>query len=197
MNARRRLPTSTLAVAGLLGLAVTPGLWPQHVAATEPPAPAPAEPHPALVSLCGPDSAITEGPAYHRIVDADAWKALYLKHLGDRAANAPAPWLLPPDVDFSRCMVLAIFRGRSTNCNGEFLVSLDDRPDDLLIRFDSHTFQTASFTGEPDRGVPSTPYGIFILPRSDKPIVLEENVQGLIGHPPVWKQQYRFPALTQ
>jgi hypothetical protein len=32
-----------------------------------------------------------------------------------------------------------------------------------------------------------------VLPRSEKPIVLEENVQGLIGGEPIWKVRARLP----
>jgi hypothetical protein len=38
-------------------------------------------------------------------------------------------------------------------------------------------------------------YGIFVLPRTDKPIVLIENVQGIIGEPPVWEEKQRFEAV--
>ncbi len=38
----------------------------------------------------------------------------------------------------------------------------------------------------------ATPYGMFVFPKTDKPIVLEENVQGTIGAPPVWKERARF-----
>jgi hypothetical protein len=35
-------------------------------------------------------------------------------------------------------------------------------------------------------------YGIFVLPRSDKPIVLFENVQGLKDEAPTWNEVHRF-----
>jgi len=41
----------------------------------------------------------------------------------------------------------------------------------------------------------TTAYGMFVLPRTDKPIVLFENVQGLIGEPPIWKEKHRFAAV--
>ncbi len=39
-----------------------------------------------------------------------------------------------------------------------------------------------------------TVYGFFVLPRSPKPVVLEENVQSLLGEPPVWREQARLPG---
>lgn len=43
----------------------------------------------------------------------------------------------------------------------------------------------------------SNAYGMFVLPRTDKPVVLFENVQGLIGEPPIWKERQRIPAVKQ
>ena len=45
-----------------------------------------------------------------------------------------------------------------------------------------------------DKGVEVTPYGLFLVGASDKPIVFEDNVQDLIGKPPVWKESFRLPA---
>ena len=44
-----------------------------------------------------------------------------------------------------------------------------------------------------------TPYAFFILPRSDKPIVMQINVQNLEARaqhgPPVWKEYFRLPVV--
>ena len=37
------------------------------------------------------------------------------------------------------------------------------------------------------------PYGIFVLPRSPKPIVFEENLSNF-GEQAVWKQRQRLPG---
>jgi len=34
--------------------------------------------------------------------------------------------------------------------------------------------------------------GFFVIPRTDRSIVLEEDVQNLLGKPPVWKERARF-----
>jgi hypothetical protein len=92
---------------------------------------------------------------------------------------------LIPDVDFERFMAVAVFRGKSVHCNGEYVVEMVEDADRMLLRYDSHTFQTAG----PDGGAQHvTPYGIFIVPRSNKAVVVEENVRGLKNSPAQWKE---------
>lgn len=46
-------------------------------------------------------------------------------------------------------------------------------------------------------GTPADDYCRFIvLPKSDKEIVLEENIQRYIGHPPAWKVRARLPRAS-
>jgi hypothetical protein len=39
------------------------------------------------------------------------------------------------------------------------------------------------------------PWSLFVVPASKKPVVFLQNVEGLIGYPPVWKERARLPAL--
>ena len=41
-----------------------------------------------------------------------------------------------------------------------------------------------------------TPYAIYVLPRLNKPVVIEMNTQDMIGQPPVWTEQARFDRFT-
>jgi hypothetical protein len=141
-----------------------------------------------IVSFIGADSAIADRRLV-RIGDADAWRALWTEHRGERASRNAFDDPVAPEIDFDHNIVIANFRGDGWNCHGDFIVSLKERADDVLLRFDSRTFQTA---GPDGGGIRVRPYGIWIIPRFDKPIVVEENVQGLIGRPPKWKEQARF-----
>lgn len=40
-------------------------------------------------------------------------------------------------------------------------------------------------------------YGLWVLPRNVKPIVLIENVQNMLGEPPIWKEQHRFERVKK
>ncbi len=143
------------------------------------------------VSFNGAHSSIGT-PRIEIIRDAAAWKALWVEHRGDRVdTSVYGPEA--PVIDFTRYDVIAVFSGEAWNCNGHFVVDVADLAETRRVRFDSHTFQTA---GPGGGGVKSRPYGIWVLPRTARPIVLEENVQGLIGHPPVWKERARFEPRT-
>ena len=136
------------------------------------------------VSFIGSNSRI-ETRRYERHTDQKSFAALWIEHTGDKKA-------LAPEVDFKRCMVVAAFDGKSWNSNGVYVVSIDENKERVRVRIDERTYQTSGLDGG---GVRVTPFGIFILDRSTKPLVLEENVQNLIGGEPKWKERARFPKL--
>ena len=144
------------------------------------------QPHAVLrpcVVLTGADSHVSER-SYHRITSATEWVARWRKHKGKKPDDAPAGL---PLVDFDRFMVIAIFQGRAVNSAGLKAVSITVNEDRIVFRFDDDSYQTA---GE---GKDVTVYGFFVVLRSNKPLVLEEDVQGIIGEPPVWKERSVLP----
>ena len=90
------------------------------------------------------------------------------------------------EVDLARCEVVALFRGDSINSCGLRVGSVTEDGDTVVVRFDDISFQTMSSGGK-DGGDRVVPYAFIILPKSEKTIVLEENVQSIIGGPPQWK----------
>lgn len=156
--------------------------------------PAPAESRNELrplVSWSGWDSRITQRE-YHRVMDAESWARLWQQHAGPAPRDATgAPQI--PTVSFEACMVIAIFAGTGVNSSGIEIISITEDERRLRIRFDQRSYQTMS-AGPEDRGRQVSDYGIFVLPRSGKEVVLEENVQRLIGEPPNWKERHRFAA---
>ena len=40
-------------------------------------------------------------------------------------------------------------------------------------------------------------YAFIVLPRSNKVLILEEDVHDIIGDPPEWKERVRFPAIEK
>jgi len=181
-----------------------------------------------IVSWEGSYSAITERE-YHRIVDEGDLKAIWEHHADANAERDCYGQLVLPKIDFDRFMALAIFNGEGWNTRGMFLVEMADTPNDVQIRFDASTYQTASFSSElqpleiegevtPEKVADAavkrmeeqdrereankhndpnftSAYGIFILPRTDKPIVLIENVQNILGAPPLWEEKHRLDAV--
>ena len=90
-----------------------------------------------------------------------------------------------PEVDFTHCEVVAVFAGDGWNSDGIQAISIVEEPDYRRFRFDHLSYQTE---GPDGGGRRVAAYGFFVLPRTDLPLVLEENVQPLIGEPPVWKE---------
>ena len=105
-----------------------------------------------------------------------------------RRSNIGQPFL--PEVDFDRCMVVVVFQGRGRNSNG-LNATWEALEDQLRVRFDDRSYQTA---GPGGGAVEVTAYGFFVIPRSDTTLVVEENVQNIIGAPPMWRERARFAA---
>lgn len=189
-----KMAVVVLAVLGILAGGVG-WFWPAQrpgdlgrALAQEPPAEAPvAVVHKALLSWSGAHSQI-DTPRYLRVVTSQDWETLWQSHLGNAPKDAPGSAL--PRIDFSQCMVVAVFLGASQNCRGVSVGSLVETKDALTLRLVWHTYQTLDGSND------VTPFGIFLLPRNRKPLVLETNVQRLLNAPPIWKVQTRFEALA-
>lgn len=150
-----------------------------------------------LVTLWGADSTIDE-VRYERVTSAERWRALYLEHMGLEPEPDHPDWAWRhynphglPDVDFERCMVIAVFKGDGWNNAGVTIESIDEDEQRVLVRYRDHFYQTEGPDGGGQR---VAPYGIFIVPRSEKEVILEEMVQNMQGEPPTWKEVVRFAA---
>jgi hypothetical protein len=142
-----------------------------------------------LVAFVGEDSKIAVR-RFVRVTDKAQWAALWLEHTGQPQppADRDFDWFYNPrhvpEVDFAQCMVVAVFQGKCWNSAGVRIVESLAEGDRVLVRFDDKAYQSAG----PD-GQSGTPFGLFVLPRSTAAIVLEENVQSMIGKPPKWQQR--------
>ena len=163
-----------------------------------------------LVSLAGPETKI-EGRSYHRLSTAGEFQGLYMRHLGHKPEEFDE-YYNPhgvPIVNFERCMVIAIFQGDSVNSAGVYVYSVEENDERILVRYDDRSYQTSGGFREGNPLVDGVPdpdklgdgggrrvraWGMFVLPVSSKAVVLEENVQGIIGQPPEWEERHRFDA---
>jgi hypothetical protein len=145
------------------------------------------KPRRPLVAFSGAKSRIEKAEC-RRVTGRKEWTDLWLRHVGADPARQDDFYNEAgvPEIDFDACMVVAVFQGGSWNSAGVEVVSIDEDDARLLVRFD----QTE---GPGGGGVRVNAFGVFVLPRSAKPVVLEENVQNLIGEPPVWKERARLP----
>jgi hypothetical protein len=87
-----------------------------------------------------------------------------------------------PNVSFGRQFVLGVFAGEGFNSRGyDAVVTEDDGR--MLIRLRQRFYQTMGGGDE------ATAWLFLVLPRTDKLIVVEENVQGTIGGDPIWVER--------
>lgn len=147
------------------------------------------ETHP-YVQWVGHDSKAPAG--FHLVLDDAAWKSLWSAHTGAAASHTPPTRHATPKIDFTQCMVIACFRGPSTNRDGEELTSVSIDKDLIRCRFIGSTFQTSGGLDGGGGAVSTTPYGIWVLPRASAPIVIEEGRRGLKNDPIQWKEVHRF-----
>lgn len=137
-----------------------------------------------LLVLTGAKSAVMKA-AYHRLESADQLKMTWRAHIGPEYDHGDLP---VPEVDFDHCSVVALFQGSSFNSRGLQIVEVQEKDDATVLRFDDVSYQTNGAANA------VTPYAFAVLPKTDKPIVIEENQQPYLGEPPVWKEVARLNA---
>jgi len=140
------------------------------------------------VVLTGADS-LVKSPGYVRVESEKEWASVWHHHKGVEETKEHDAFFNPlglPGIDFDRYMVIAVFCGSGWNSAGVTVASLTEERERLLLRFQGKWYQTA---GPDGGGRPACAYGFLVLPRTEKTVVLEENVQHLIGGPPVWKER--------
>ncbi len=140
-----------------------------------------------LEAISGADSQVRK-LSYERITDSETWTRASVNHLGTTKEDAYRSLC---EVDFERCSVVVIFRGEQVNVRGIEIDSLIETGDSTVIRFNELGYQTRQRVGEKPEP-PDRPYAFVVLPKTNKAFVLEENVQNIIGDPPVWKECARL-----
>lgn len=147
--------------------------------------------HP-YVTLTGTDSHVKER-SYFRVTSQDEWIGTWHRHQGAKGSKDYDLFYNPlglPYIDFERCMVIAVFQGSGWNSAGLRASQILEENAQIVLRFEDKHYQTGGADGG---GRKVSVYGFFVLPRSSKTVVLEENVQGYKGRPPVWKERITLP----
>jgi hypothetical protein len=148
------------------------------------------------VVISGADSLVAK-PRYQRITSLDEWARVWQEHKG---AKITTPYdffydpLTIPQIDFENYMVVAVFGGENWNSAGYRGDSISEDNNRLILKFKEKGYQTA---GPGGGGKKAAPYGFFVVPRSDKPLALFEDVRSMRDNDPVWKEQITFPALER
>jgi hypothetical protein len=138
-----------------------------------------------LIVLTGTDSHVKER-SYYRITSEEEWTKIWQSHKGEREPKDYA------QIDFGKCIVIAIFQGSGWNSRGLKAANVVEEKARIVFRFEDYHYQTLG-RGPEGGGNRVCVYGFFVLPRSNKAVVLEENVQNYLGQPPVWKERVKLP----
>jgi len=160
------------------------------------------------VTISGAHSHVTIR-RYHRVTSAELWRRIWQEHMGkswqerrERVAqrrtdpNDLSEPLTFPMIDFENYMVIGIFDGEGHNCTALTVVSVYEEDKRIVLRYKRELYQTMARVGTGVKGDKTTAYGLFVVPRSVKPVVVEENVQNILGDPPLWQECMRFPNLA-
>jgi antitoxin component YwqK of YwqJK toxin-antitoxin module len=94
--------------------------------------------------------------------------------------------------DFTKVNAVVICDGASQNSNGYTHAGTWENTERILIRVEMAGYQSGGRFGG---GVPTRGYAVIIVPRTDKRIVVETNMQGYIGGPPKWSSIFDITKL--
>jgi hypothetical protein len=145
----------------------------------------------AYVAITGNDSDV-KNRQYHRITSDKALSQIWREHRAQLKASA-GQVLEVPKIDFENCMVILIFQGEGLNCTGLTAHSIIEEENRIVFRYIVNSYQTFGSSTETEAHK-VTAFGLFVLRRSAKPIIIEEDTQDVLGEPRVWKECVRFPA---
>lgn len=182
----RKLTTVCCVLALGLGSFPSPAADPDRGTAPKP-----------LLSLHGRKCKVAKG-SYRRIESPDAWKALWLEHQTGSAKPDPIPEeVVTGEVDSTRCMVIAVFEGKEGRWEGFAVYSVTETSGQVLVRVSPLSRQTGvgvppGQCGDGDQYLSG--WGVFVLPRTKKTVVIEEDVREYLPDPPVWKKRAEFKA---
>jgi hypothetical protein len=155
---------------------------------------APANPaHLPLVTLTGADSHIGERSC-HRVASQAEWIKIWQRHKVVKEAKNYDLYYNPldlPYLNFEKCMVIAVFQGSGWNAAGWEALDVEEDTNSVTLRYRIKGYQTA---GPGGGGKQVNVYGFFILPRSKKTVVLEEEVRTKKPEPPVREERARLPG---
>jgi hypothetical protein len=148
--------------------------------------------------IAGADSHVAKG-RYQRITSAGDWTRVWQEHKGEKPTGEYDMFYDPltlPWIDFDHYMVIAIFQGNGSNNAGLRAISISEENDRLIFRFENKGYQTGG-SGPGGDGNKTAAYGFFVVPRSTKPVVLEErlHLMNRKDKPSVWKERITFPKL--
>ncbi len=130
----------------------------------------------------GPDSGVSE-QGYFLVHTPEEWERIWLAHLQAMERRPNEAQDRTPRINFRKRLIVVLFHGNSFNNSGLAVEEVSERHDRIVLRYDEVSFQTDYVS------VPTQAYAFVVLPRTEKSIVIEENVCPFIGGTPEWARR--------
>ena len=143
----------------------------------------------ACLLLTGAISAVRE-PRVELVSTSEDWARLWLEHRGSPPVDRYDFFYNKagvPVVDFETHVVVVVFVGDTANTSGLRVEAVEPTGDHATLRYAENSYQTL---GDAE---PARPFGFFVLPRTDRPLVVEEQLYSMAG-PTRIEQRARFEA---
>jgi hypothetical protein len=143
----------------------------------------------------GTDSAQTK-ESFLRCCTQEDWEEKWRLHRG----KVDAKWLPDcPEVDFGAYMMVIFFEGESAMNYGIRIAEVVEERNCLRLRYQPISFQTIFPAGTKVdwKKLETKSYAFVVLPKSAKSIILEKDLQPLLGKPPVWKEHRKIPGVEE
>jgi hypothetical protein len=117
-----------------------------------------------------------------RLTEEKEWLALWLEHMTGSKDD------VIPEFDFDKIMVIGIFDPQLDNSNGFSADSITEDRKQITIKVNDHSFQSVVPNEIKEAASEARPWGIIVLPKSEKPVILERDVRNHIKDPPKWEK---------
>lgn len=162
-----------------------------------------------VINWTGTDSKVAK-ESFARCSSQKEWEVTWLNHQADKNGEYSQKC---PEVDFDSCMVIAVFHGKSYENTGIEVLAVNEDRDCVRVRYRPATYQVAfSFppvtfgesAGESPkqregggektlkRPYDTQSYVFIVLPKSPKPVILEEDLRDRLDGPSVWYEQAKL-----
>ena len=136
------------------------------------------QPLDTMMSMSGIDSHIKIGMCL-RVCNLDEWRTIWRNH-----SNTTEE---PPEVDFKNAVVIAVFIGETWNCKGLALQQIIETDDTIEVFVRTDDFQSME-----GKGNHPNPFGFYVLPKIDKPLLVKRDIQDFVSGAPRWTLIEKF-----
>jgi hypothetical protein len=147
-----------------------------------------------VVTFSGADTKITETD-YLKIDSRDKWEDIWLRHTGHNKAGKYDYFFNEeniPVVNFDKYMVIAILQSPGENTAGIDAYSISEKENEIIFDFETKRYQVSE--GMHNKG---NAYGFFVLPRSNKKIVIRSVFRSFLSMAAKEPVKYKVAATIE